>query len=99
MGGEWITAVVWGCIGRALNLIDPVGSSSVSSSSVAQIELRIFGIHSSSFPPGPFVANPVCSRVFFQVDSVLVFCPATIFISGNLSAGDESRKAKQKQTP
>ena len=58
-------------MGRALNLIDPVRSSSVSSASVAQIQLRIFGIYSSSFPPDPFVASPVCSRVCFQVDDVV----------------------------
>ena len=73
-------------MGRDLNLIDPVGSSSVSSASAAQIELRMFGIHSSSFPPDLFVTIPVCSRVFFQVDNVLVFCPAVIFIPGNLAA-------------
>ena len=77
-------------MGRVLNLIDPVGSSSVSSASVAQIELRIFGIHSSSFPPGPFVVSPVCSRVCLQVDNVLVFCPRVIFIPGNLATWDES---------
>jgi hypothetical protein len=80
----------WGCVGRVLNFIDPVGSSSVSSAGVAQIELRILGIHSSSFPPGPFVASPVCSRVCFHVDDVLVFCPLVIFIPGNLATWDES---------
>ena len=94
-GSEWIIAAankkpVWGCMGRALNLIDPIGSSSVSSASVAQIELRIFGIHSSSFPPDLLVASPVCSRVCNQVDNVLVFRPAVIFIPGNLAAWDES---------
>ena len=71
-------------MGRALNLIHPVGSSSVSSASVAQIELRIFGIHSSIFPPDPSVASPVCSTVCFQVDNVLVFRPAVIFIPGGV---------------
>ena len=59
-------------MGRALNLIDPVGSSSVSTASVAHIELRILGINSSSVPPGPFMASPVCSRVCFQVDNDMV---------------------------
>ena len=48
----------------------------------------MFGIHSSSIPLDFFV--PVCSRVFYQVDSVLVFCSAVIFIPGNLVAWDES---------
>ena len=67
-------------MGRALNLIDPVGSSNVSSVSVAQIELRFFGTHSSSFPPDFFVFR---SRVFFQVDNVVVFCPAVLRIAVN----------------
>ena len=57
-------------MGRGWNLIDSVGSTSVSSASVAQIELRMFGIHSSCFPPDLFVTSPECSRVFFQVDCV-----------------------------
>ena len=74
-----------------MNLINPVGSSSsVSSASVAQIELRMLGSHSSIFPPDPFVASPFCSRVFSQVYNVVVVCPAVIIIPGNLAVWDES---------
>ena len=74
-------------MGRALNLIDPVGT-------VARVSLQLvfcFSIQSSSFPPDLFVtSSPGCSRVCFHVDNVLVFCPAIIFIPGNLAAWDES---------
>ena len=80
---------VWGWMGRGLNLNDPGGSPSVSSTNAAQLGLRRFGIHSSSFPPDFFVASPACSRVFFQVDRVLIFFPAVILIPGNLAAWEE----------
>ena len=76
--------------GARFELDRSFGRSSVASASVAQLELRMCGIQSSSFPPDLFVSSPVCSRVFFQVDSVLVFCQAVIFIPGNLAAWDES---------
>ena len=79
--GKRIIAVVnqkpvWRCMGRALNLIDPFGRPSVSSASVTQIELRIFGIQSSSSPSVLFVASSVCSRVSFQVDT---YCVGVLF--------------------
>ena len=55
-GGEWIIAVVnqnpvWGWMGRGLNLNDPGSSPSFSSTIVVQLGPRMFGIHSSIFPP------------------------------------------------
>ena len=83
---------LWGWTVRGLNLNDLGGSPSFSSTIVAQLELRMFGIHSSIFPPdfSVLTVSPAFSRVFFHVDSVLDFFPAAIFIPGNLAAWDES---------
>ena len=77
-------------MGRGLNLNDPGGSTSFSSTIVVQLGPRMFGIHSSSFPPDFSELSPDFSRVFFHVDKVFTFFPAAIFIPGNLAAWDES---------
>ena len=76
-----------GFSGRAL-----IGRPSVfSTSSAAQLEPPSVWYPSFQlFPQTFFLASPVWSRMFFQVDRVLVFCPAVNFIPGIRAAWDES---------
>ena len=58
----------------------------------------MIGINSDSFPLCRAVAKPALSNVFLQVDSVLTFTPALIFVPSKLAPWDNMKEFLESES-